>query len=136
MKGAKLTISNIIFYVEHGCYDMLSDYLEGAKAYYAKINNGFRKMDDFEFSVSEILLDSMKEGNETISYSDIIKVKATLGEFQVEEDGIEESQMNLHDTHTKPFLEKKVNIGSVNGHVQQFYYAMKIALTLEFINPF
>ena len=131
-----MTISNIIFYVEHGCYDMLSDYLERAKVYYSNINNGFRKLDDFEFRVSEILLDSMKDGNETISYSNILKVKATLGEFQVEENGTEENQRNLQDTHSKPFLEKKVNIGSVNGHAQKFYYAMKIALTLEFINPF
>lgn len=77
----RLTVSNIIFHLEKSDYEMLSSYLKKAQHYYHSLPNGQKQFQDFEFNVSEFLLDRLKDGAQYVTTEHISEAIAYHGPF-------------------------------------------------------
>lgn len=80
-ENIRLTISNIIFHLEKGDFEMLSSYLNEAQQYYHSLPNGQKQFQDFEFNISEFLLDKLKDGEQYLTTEHILEARACYGSF-------------------------------------------------------
>lgn len=80
-ENIRLTISNVIFHLEKGDYEMLSSYLRKAQRYYHSLPNGQKQFEDFEFAISEFLLDRLKDGEPNITTEHILEARTLYGSF-------------------------------------------------------
>ena len=60
---------------------MLSSYLHQAQHYYHSLPNGQKHFQDFEFNISEFLLNKLKDGEPHITTEHILEAKAFHGPF-------------------------------------------------------
>lgn len=82
-ESIRFTVSNIIFHLEKSDYEMLSSYLKQAQQYYHSLPNGQKLFQDFEFNISEFLLDKLKDGGEQyVTTGHILEARAFHGPFQ------------------------------------------------------
>ena len=80
----KLTIGNIIFYLNKKEYQMLKSYLDQASRYFHSLPNGQKNLSEFESDLSEFFLSELKEGNQLISQKKIQDAITHFGIFNVE----------------------------------------------------
>lgn len=82
-ENIRFTVSNIIFHLEKSDYEMLSSYLKQAQQYFHSLPNGQKLFQDFEFNISEFLLDKLKEGGDQyVTTRHILEARAFHGPFQ------------------------------------------------------
>ena len=82
-ENIRLTVSNIIFHLEKSDYVMLSSYLNDAKKYYHSLPNGQKQFQDFEFNISEFLLNKLKDGEQHTTSEHILKAMGSYGSFLI-----------------------------------------------------
>ena len=80
-ENIRLTVSNIIFHLEKSDFEMLSSYLNQAQQYFHSLPNGQKQFQDFEFNISEFLLDKLKEGAQYVTAEHVSEAMVIYGSF-------------------------------------------------------
>lgn len=116
-ESISLSISNIIFHMNASDYEMLSAYLKVVKNYYHSLPNGQKVFEEFQFDLSEFLLEKLKNDGQYVVADHIDEVKAKYGAFDdvphEKIDNAERMQRNMNISPVKSALRDQDNLQNV-----------------------
>ena len=79
-KTFTVNIRGIVFHIDEDAYEVLNDYLQSIKQYFAKTEGGDEIISDIETRIAEMLRESIGDEKQVITLDDIEKVIEVIGQ--------------------------------------------------------
>jgi len=79
-KTFTVNIRGIVFHIDEDAYEVLNDYLQSIKQYFAKTEGGDEIISDIETRIAEMLRNSIGDEKQVITLDDIEKVIEVIGQ--------------------------------------------------------
>ncbi len=138
-KTFTVNIRGIVFHIDEDAYEVLNDYLQSIKQYFAKTEGGDEIISDIETRIAEMLRESIGDEKQVITLDDIGKVIEVIGqpsEFGGEPEDETAWQQKSEKFKTIKRLYRNPDrsvLGGVCGGLGAYFHADPVWFRLAFV---